>query len=203
MTVIEVFADVTCPFTHVGLRRFVARRDELGRHDVRLRVRAWPLEVVNGEPMTGDFVAEEVEEIRSAVAPELFAGFDPTTFPRTSRPALALAASAYERDDELGEQVSLLLRDLLFERGEDVADADLLAAIAAEHGLTVGADHDQLVLADHREGRERGVTGSPHFFTPAGDFFCPSLDVGRDDAGHLVVRPDPDGFERLAAAAFG
>ena len=31
MTVIEVFADVTCPFTHVGLRRFVERRGELGR----------------------------------------------------------------------------------------------------------------------------------------------------------------------------
>ena len=27
MTVIEVFADVACPFTHVGLVRFVERRN--------------------------------------------------------------------------------------------------------------------------------------------------------------------------------
>jgi len=46
-TVIEVFADVACPFTHVGLKSFVARRAGLGRDDVILRVRAWPLEIVN------------------------------------------------------------------------------------------------------------------------------------------------------------
>ena len=30
MTSIEVFADVSCPFTHVGLRRLVERRQALG-----------------------------------------------------------------------------------------------------------------------------------------------------------------------------
>ena len=30
MTVIEVFADIACPFTHVGLRRLVDRRRTLG-----------------------------------------------------------------------------------------------------------------------------------------------------------------------------
>jgi hypothetical protein len=29
VTTIEVFADVRCPFTHVGLRRFVQRRHQL------------------------------------------------------------------------------------------------------------------------------------------------------------------------------
>ena len=68
-TVIEVFADVACPFTHVGLRRFADRRAELGRHDVTLRVRAWPLEVVNGQPLDPRFIAEEIEDIRQQVAP--------------------------------------------------------------------------------------------------------------------------------------
>src|SRR6478735_6336015 len=40
---IEVFADVRCPFAHVGLRRLVERRRALGRDDVRLVVRAWPM----------------------------------------------------------------------------------------------------------------------------------------------------------------
>ena len=29
MTAIEVFADVCCPFTHVGLRRIIDRRHDL------------------------------------------------------------------------------------------------------------------------------------------------------------------------------
>ena len=33
MTVIEVYADITCPFTHVGLHRIAAERDARGRHD--------------------------------------------------------------------------------------------------------------------------------------------------------------------------
>ena len=36
MRTIEVFADVTCPFTHVGLRRMVAARQAKGRDDVVL-----------------------------------------------------------------------------------------------------------------------------------------------------------------------
>src|SRR3954464_13451066 len=47
---IEVFADVACPFTHVGLCRLVARRRE-SNSDAVLWVRAWPLELVNGEPL--------------------------------------------------------------------------------------------------------------------------------------------------------
>ena len=58
------------------------------RSTVVLRVRAWPLELVNGEPLAADLVAEEVRELREQVAPDLFAGFDPTRFPATSLPAM-------------------------------------------------------------------------------------------------------------------
>jgi hypothetical protein len=51
VSIIEVFADAGCPFTHVGLRRLVEHRDHAGRDDVVLRVRAWPLELVNGHPL--------------------------------------------------------------------------------------------------------------------------------------------------------
>ena len=93
-TVVEVFADVTCPFTHVGLRHLVDVRAERDRPDVHLRVRAWPLEVVNGQALDAGFVAEEVDDIRDQVAPDLFAGFTVAAFPATSLPALALAAAA-------------------------------------------------------------------------------------------------------------
>jgi predicted DsbA family dithiol-disulfide isomerase len=201
---IEVFADVWCPFTHVGLRRFVETRSELDR-DVRLRVRAWPLELINGRPLDPAFVAEEVDELRAQVAPDLFTGFDPRSFPSTTLPALRLTASAYERDLALGEAVALDLRERLFERGEDIAAASVLTEVAATHGLPEpdadddGPDGEDPIEADWAEGRARAVTGSPHFFTPAGDFFCPSLEVDKVD-GHLRITADPQGFDRFVRA---
>ena len=202
-TVIEVFADVGCPFTHVGLRRFVEQRAELGRDDVVLHVRAWPLEIVNGRPLDPAFIAEEVDDIREQIAGELFAGFVETSFPASSLPALTLAAAAYERGLAVGEAVSLALRDLLFERGVDIADTAVLQGLADEHGISVDLDDTTRVMAEHAEGVERSVTGSPHFFTPAGGFFCPALDVSRDDAGHLRITADPEGFATFLSGCFG
>src|SRR5512144_512187 len=110
MIVIEVFADVVCPFTHVGLRRFVDRRAELGRADVTLRVRAWPLEIVNGQPLDPHFVAEEIDDIRRQIAPTLFRRFTETAFPSSSLPALTLAAAAYTASLTTRPQVGLSLR---------------------------------------------------------------------------------------------
>lgn len=199
MTVLEVFADVGCPFTHVGLRRVVDLRTELGRHDLTLRVRAWPLEIVNDQPLDPHFIAEEVDDIRRQVAPTLFEGFSEASFPASSLPALTLAAAAYDGDLATGERVSLALRDLLFEQGVDIADVEVLQRLAAEHGVAFDPTDTRQVLADHAEGVERGVIGSPHFFTPAGGFFCPSLDVHRDDDGHLRITADPAGFDRFIA----
>jgi len=201
--VIEVFADVACPFTHVGLRRFVERRDR-GGPQVRLLVRAWPLELVNGEPLDPGFVADEIDEIREQVAPDLFTGFDRRSFPATSMPALALAAAGYDVDLATGEAVSLELRDLLFEQGADIADAAVLAGVAERRGVAFDATDPSLdaVRADHAEGQDRGVSGSPHFFTPSGSFFCPSLDVGRDANGHLRITADPVGFEQFLDSCF-
>jgi predicted DsbA family dithiol-disulfide isomerase len=192
--VIEVFADVCCPFTHVGLRRITARRVELGlaAGELVLRVRSWPLELVNGHPLDATFIAEEVEAIREQVAPDLFTGFDPARFPGTSVPALALAHAAYDIDDATGERVSLALRDELFERGHDIADPVVLAELAAAHGVMPPTDPVEAVsrvMSDWEAGRALGVVGSPHFFAMSGDVFCPSLDIKRVD-GQLVIRAD-------------
>lgn len=198
---IEVFADVACPFTHMGLRRLVDRRRELAS-TVVLRVRAWPLELVNGEPLAADLVAEEVRELREQVAPDLFAGFDATRFPATSLPAMDLAAAAYRRSAPLGERVSLALRHALFEEGRDIAATDVLAGIAGAHGL---GDPDAVdrsaVLADWREGHRRGVLGSPHFFVDDESFFCPALEITRVD-DRLRITRDTAGFEAFLARAF-
>lgn len=196
MSEVEVFADVWCPFTHVGLRRFVDHRGQQGV-DLGLRVRSWPLELVNGQPLEVDFVAEEVDEIRALVAPDLFVGFDPRSFPTTTLPALELTGHAYRVSPAVGEAVALELRDRLFERGEDIGSSEVLAEIAAARGLDLAAAAStEIVEADWTEGKTRGVMGSPHFFTPGGDFFCPALDVKRVD-GHLRITADPEGFDHF------
>lgn len=205
MAVIEVFADVCCPFTHVGLRRLVEHRARVGHDDVRLRVRAWPLELVNGRPLDPGFVAEEVAELREQVAPDMFEDFRVESFPTSSIPALALAARAYESCDDLGERVSLALRDALFEHGADIGDPAVVAELAARFDVPASPaapDDEALVYADWELGRGRGVVGSPHFFLRDSDYFCPSLRVERVD-GHLRISADDEAFARFAMHALG
>lgn len=186
---IEVFADVWCPFAHVGLRATVRRRQALGRVESPLRIRAWPLELVNEAALDPATTALHVAELRAQVAPELFRGFDPGCFPSTSLPALALSAAAYREGDGVGEAVALALRDALFEEGRDIADPGVLSEIGSLHGVVVPDRADLgAVLADWRRGQERGVKGSPHFFCGNRDVFCPSLDISRHTDGQLVVR---------------
>ena len=196
--VIEVFADLWCPFTHVGLRAVVEERRRLGRPDVVLRVRAWPLELVNGAPMSFDKTVDHAEDLSTQVAPGLFAGLTEDTWPTSTLPALALVEAAYRHDPRLGEEVSLGLRDALFEEGCDLDDPVELAGFAERFGVpeVTEADH-RAVLASLEEGRARGVMGSPHFFCGGADSFCPSLDIGRDQSGELQV-----GLRTVALRAF-
>jgi predicted DsbA family dithiol-disulfide isomerase len=200
MSAIEVYADVCCPFTHVGLRRLVDQRTERST-DAPLLVRAWPLELVNGHPLDGDLIAAEVDAIREQVAPDLFTGFDRAAFPSSSLPSLALTAAAYRSGPDVGEAVALAVRWALFEDGRDVADPDVLAAIADEHGVgpTLAADGDQ-VERDWEEGRGRGVIGSPHFIVESEGFFCPGLEISHH-AGTFDIRADHDSFRAFVDRA--
>jgi predicted DsbA family dithiol-disulfide isomerase len=199
---VEVFADVVCPFAHVGLRRFVARRAETGREEPVLRVRAWPLELVNDKGFDPAEVAGHVDELRARVAPDLFTGFRRSAVPATSMPALALAAQAYRLGPVVGERVSLAVRWTLFEDGLDVSDPDVLRHIADAHGLSApDADARADVEADYAEGRRRGVRGSPEFFVDDRSWFCPALHIERVGDG-LVVTTDPGRFDSFLEACF-
>lgn len=193
--VLEVYADIWCPFAHVGLRWMASRLDQLARDAPDIVVRAWPLELVNGHPQDAEATRRHVEALRSQVAPSLFSNFDPGHFPDSTLSALALAASAYRRDVRTGWRVSLELRDLLFEHGLDISDQRVLDRVATEHRLSPGAADRLVVLDEWHTGQERGVLGSPHFFCGTDGVFCPSLDVAHDDAGAAIVR---DRFDRLA-----
>ena len=159
MTTIEVFADIWCPFAHVGLRAIEEQRARAGRTDVAIRVRAWPLELVNGAPLDPTVTGEHAEELRDQVAPTLFQGLDLDHFPTSTLEALALANRAYRSDLLLGERVSFALRDALFEEGRDISDRAVLDDLAHDLGVPMPDEADHAaVLADWHEGQRRGST---------------------------------------------
>lgn len=201
MNPIEVFADVSCPFTYVGLRSLVDRR-AAARSSVRIVAHAWPLEWVNGHPVSAVAVAPEIAALRESVAPELFAGFDPATFPTTTLPALALCARAYRAGVDTGEAVALAVRVALFEHGLDVADASVLRDLAVDHGLDpTETELDRAaVAADYEAGRQRGVVGSPYFIVGGDGFFCPALEITKD-GDEFSVAFDAPAFEDFVARA--
>jgi len=179
----------------------IERRDAVAA-DVVLHVRTWPLELVNGAPMDAAFIGEEVVDIREQVAPDLFTDFREATFPTTTLPALALVEAAHRIGSTEGEAMSLALRDALFEHGRDVSDPAELADLATAAGVPLPDDADhEAVRASLAEGRDRGVVGSPHFFTPDGAFFCPALDIARVD-GHLRIAQKADMFDAFVTVCF-
>jgi 2-hydroxychromene-2-carboxylate isomerase len=198
--VIEVFADVACPFAHASLCRLDTYRRERGL-DFGMWVRPWPLELVNGSPVDPAMLGAEIEAIRTAGLEASFAGFDPTRFPATTLPALAAEVAAYGAGDDVGERFSLAIRHALWEEGRDVADPAVLADVADSVGSPPGTDGDVAgVRAGWEEGKARGVVGSPHFFTSSGAFFCPALHI-EHEGGAYLVQFDAAGFQQLVEAA--
>jgi len=199
---VEVYADIVCPFTHVGLRRLVAARAARGS-DMVIRVRSWPLEWVNGAPLATDLVEAEIKALQATVAPDLFRGFDPEHFPATTIPALGLASAAYRIDARVGEEVSLNLRHALFEEGRDLTDPIVLRSIGLESGVEplLGPPAVAAVQLDWERGRARNVQGSPHFFVGEHNWFCPSLRI-RHDGDRFDVSVDPAALDEFYAIAF-
>ena len=203
---VEVFADVLCPFTHVGLRTLLDRRRRHGLTEPRLRIRAWPLELINGKPLDPHHIDAEVSALRASVRPDLFAGFSVDAWPNTSMAAFALTAAAdLTGDPVLIEEVGLAVRNAVFEEGLDLGRPEIVDPIAERFGLTpLDAEATSAaVCADWDEGRARGVIGSPHFFTDdGGSWFCPGLAISRDEVGNFVIAWK-QGTEAFVERVFG
>ena len=196
-TNIEVFADITCPFAHVGLKQVVRHVAEMD-DPVDIVVRAWPLEWVNGAPLAVDAVMVEAQALHQQLGVHDFSGLRTDRWPVTTIPALNLAASAYERNAATGLAVSLELRAALFEHGVDIADSGALGLIAAAHHLALpSTEASDAVQRDYDDGKARNVQGSPYFFVGTDGFFSPTLDIGHDAQGLLTAR-----FDRAMQADF-
>ena len=185
---IEVFADIWCPFAYVGLLMAREQRNNSSNPETALVIRAWPLELVNGKPQNAEATEHHAGDLRTQVAPQLFANVDASHFPTSSLEALALVARAYRQSSARGEEASFVLRHALFEEGADISNPAVLSALAVKLGVPAveQQDRDQ-VQADWEEGQARGVVGSPHFFHGAESLFCPSLSISRDKNSRIHV----------------
>ncbi len=197
-----MFADVSCPFAYVSFVRLIARQGSVAELAPRLRVKAWPLELVNGSALSGPSLVPKIEALRQDVAPDLFTGFEPSCFPGSTLNALAAEHVAHATDPTVGLGVSLELRRRLFEDGADLSDPEVVGQVLDRVGLRPPQEVDRAAVErDHHEGLERGVQGSPHYFTAHDDFFCPTLDISHDETGYDIGF-DQAGFDHFVSVAF-
>ena len=109
----------------------------IGLDEPVLRVRSWPLELINGAPLDPAHIAAEIVSLRASVRPDLFTGFDVSTFPSTSMPAYAVVAAAEAvADPRLAEDVAMALRAAVFEDGLDIGRPEVVGRIADRFGVT-------------------------------------------------------------------
>ena len=202
MPVIEVFADVGCPFTHVGLLKFVERRAAMDRSDVHLWIRPWPLEIVNGKPLDPRVVGEEVAEAQRTVAPGLFRGFSPLSFPQHVDPGTDTHCRARTRSTPRPVNAS---RSRCAGRSSSTDSTSLTHLRSRRSPLDTGSPTSRLpslscapsitpgspaASSDHRTSSRPTATTSP-----------PGLDVSHDPGGRVRLAPSGARFDDFMDAA--
>ncbi|MDQ4126017.1 MAG: DsbA family protein [Actinomycetota bacterium] len=215
---IVVFADIGCPWAHVAVHRLHETRARLGLDDrVTFDVRAFPLELFNGQPTPKKVLDAEIP-VTGALAPD--AGWQmwqrpEHEYPVTMLPALEAVHAAKEQGLRLAEQLDRALRRGFFGASGNVSMRHEILDIATSvPGLDVEAlaralddGRARQAIADDRavaEGDE--VNGSPHVFLPGGeDVHNPGIEMhweGDHGEGFPVVdKDDPSIYERMLAAA--
>lgn len=158
-----------CPWTYVAAARLHAVMPEF-RGRARLRLRPFPLELIDGHSAPRDILDQEwwlaaIQEPAAEFAP--FRGDD---WPTTTMPAFEGAWCAARQGDEALAAFDLRVRRAFFAEGRNIGRAEVVRAVAKEAGLDLAAfDRDlasgqarPAVEEEARLGRERfRVRGTP------------------------------------------
>ena len=207
MGLITVWSDVGCPWASLALHTLHEGARERGV-DLRIDHRAFPLELLNGEPTPKPTHDAEVAAITSVVPTVGWSEWaaPDSTYPVTTLPAMEAVQAAKAQGLAAADELDAALRRACFVEHrcisihpviEEVArscpgvDADALMG-----ALRHGAGRER-VYADLDEARSGEVQGSPHLWTEAGPF---AVNPGVDDAQHLR-RYDASWVEELHARA--
>ena len=189
-TIVEVFADVSCPFAHVGLRRFVEQRAL----------------VLTGRPRpSSPRVAARARQWLSARSPNrprhMSRSFATKSHPISS-PASTLDRSPNRHSRRWDWRPPHIGSAIASGNGSAWRYAMLSSKPAAtsatrrysersrpnRESSVPTSDAVDAVIADWEEGKRRGVRGSPEFFVKGRGYFCPTLDITRVGGQLHIVR---------------
>jgi predicted DsbA family dithiol-disulfide isomerase len=163
------WAEYYCPWCYIAAVRLQKILPEY-RGQVRLRERAFPLEVYGGGPP--DRRELELEMWLAALQePEAkFKPFNNDDWPTTTLPAFDAAWCAFQQGEEIGHEFDLRIRQAFFIEGRNIGRQEVMLDLAREAGLDMG-DFNRLfksdkaraaVLEEGRLGKERyNVRGTP------------------------------------------
>jgi predicted DsbA family dithiol-disulfide isomerase len=213
--VITVYGDLLCPFASLAIAGLRAARDRLGR-DVRLDIRAFPLELINKAPHSyGRLEAEKAMLV--GIAPGL--GWRrwhaaPSKWPVTSllpleavqtakRASIGGLAASEELDSALRraffvDSRCIALLPVVLEVAEECAQVDSYQLWVA---LKEGAGRAE-VFAQLGEQERGAVRASPHVFTAEGrDWLNPGLEMDHPGDYPVFKRYDAGVYEEIVSAA--
>jgi predicted DsbA family dithiol-disulfide isomerase len=175
-----VFGDIACPWSHLcvhGLRQARSRLQLDG--DVVLDLRAFPLELFNGQPTPKRTLDAELAVV-GALDPS--AGWQmwqrpDFEYPVTTLPALEAVQAAKAQSLRASEELGRALRRAFFAESRTVSLVPVILDVAkACDGVDAGAlavalddGRARAAVMEQRDMAKRiGVKGSPHVYLPDG-----------------------------------
>jgi predicted DsbA family dithiol-disulfide isomerase len=203
---IVVWSDLACPWAHVAVARLHRVRDELGLSgEVVFDHRAFPLEIMNGQP-TPKRVLDAELAVTGTLEPgagwQMWQG-DEHAWPVTTLPALEAVQAAKEQSLEASEALDRALRVAMFGQSRCISLRHVILDVAGScpsvdaDGLAEALDDGRArrALTDQcQEATGDQVKGSPHLFLPDGtDVHNPGVAMrweGEKGKGFPVVESD-------------
>lgn len=165
-----------CPWTYIAVVRLRRVMPSLAGR-VSLRLRAFPLELIDGFAAPRDVLAQEwwlaaIQEPHASFAPH-----SGEHWPTTTMPAFEAAWCAARQGDAAAADFDLRVRRAFFAEGRDIGSRQVMRDIAAETGLDIAAFERDFasgaaapeVIAEARLGRESyRVRGTPTLMLSTG-----------------------------------
>lgn len=177
------WAEYYCPWCYVTAVRLNA---SLPRYQgrVRLRMRAFPLEVYGSGPAPRDVLAQEwwlaaIQEPKAEFAP-----WEGDDWPTTTLPAFEAFWAASQQDEALALDYDLRIRHAFFAESRNIGRREVLIELAEAVGLNMaeflrafdGGTAREAVLKEGGLGREQyGVRGTPSLMLADGSRLKPPL----------------------------
>ena len=163
------WAEYYCPWCYIGGVRLHAIRPEY-RGTVRMRIRAFPLEVVGGGPPNRHELEQEwwLAAIQEPLA--TFAPYQGDDWPTTTLPAFDGAYAAAQQGDDALFDFDLRVRRAFFAESRNIGRPDVIREIAGEADLDIPRFERDIadpqtraaVLAEANLGRDQfRVRGTP------------------------------------------